>query len=301
MPSDIDMDADFGISREVLEAFRGTSSAPSAEDGAGEPAPGDNATQPSTVEGGQGGQVAVEEPEPTSQPGGPGPAEVSEDPVTKAARLERELAAANGQLQVYQQQYNRPQPGQEPQQPQAGGRKSVQERTPNYQLSVPAQIIEGVASQDPATRASALQQFASGIARTVHQQVLTQMDALEDSFPERAQSVYQVLNYQNAIFQDFYGNYTRLNDPSFHGLVKTVGAEYFATQQDKSWNQKARDEIAKRVYARLGWPYTPPGQTQRPAAGAPRVANGATAGATRPGGPAAGSLEAQVNDLVFGG
>jgi hypothetical protein len=153
-------------------------------------------------------------------------------------------AALQAQIQTLTQQMQGMQTAvaqQAPQQPQAQPGQPAQPQQYNFQ--VPQQYAEAIGSEDVGLRAQAIGQLLNGVAQSVQQQTLREVDQRMSNLAPAVERQVTQAQEQADIKRDMYGTY-----PELSGMQDMVVAA--ATQlktQYPAWNADYRDAIAERL------------------------------------------------------
>lgn len=134
------------------------------------------------------------------------------------------------------------------------GGKEVKSNIPAYEVRVPDNLVEALASEDPRERSEALTGLIKGTAQLVHTKVMemvgAQIQEVVTNFPRVIQSHFQAEQARKEIFDDFYGKYPELKKPAIVDLVKKE-ARNLQTKGLTEYNDKFRDTLATNVKAIL--------------------------------------------------
>ncbi len=130
------------------------------------------------------------------------------------------------------QQQVQQQPRQQPQQ------------TPQFNLQIPAGYAEAISSEDPATRMQALTGLINGLAATVHQRTMQDVDTRLQAVAPVVQQQVQEAQSNAEIKRDMYGTY-----PELSGMQDMVvaTASQLQGQGFGVWSPDYRDAIAERL------------------------------------------------------
>lgn len=248
------------------------------------------------IENSQEPAAGTEVVTPPTQPGTPPPQEQTPQAPTLEqfqelqARIAAMEAARHQQQQAPQgQQQTQPQgqPGQQGQQGQTG--TQPQRR---YGFQVQQQIFDGLNAEDPNVRNGSLVTLMNGMSEVIHDTVLKEVQGMLEQMaqhvPQQIQQTTQAQAEQKKVFDDFYGTYPELNNPTLHTLVGQIAGQIGA-KKPGGWTPALRDEIGREVYRILKWPI--PGQRQN--VPKPPAQSSSTA---RPGAPA--PMNDQVADMI---
>ena len=223
-------DADASVKAIFEHDYFGPSAEP--EQGSGEPKPSTPpkpTAAPTPAAPGQKPPEAAPPAPPAAPLAGPEPA-----PEVKALRDELETLRA-------QVAANAPKPA-----PQA----PPEVQLPEYNFTLPKEMVDLLGSEDPAQRSQGLQAFARGIARGTHHQVVTEMR-------KELASVLPMLIAQNVtghserqkIRSDFYGKYPEFDSDDLRPMVDNVARQVAKETGAKGWTPDLRDKIALRMRA----------------------------------------------------
>lgn len=126
---------------------------------------------------------------------------------------------------------------------------------PEYNYTVPDQLVTSLASEDPAERKQALGHLIKGVAIGIHQTVanavLQRLQTLERNIPETVQQKLAYTQQAQGVMSDFYGKFPQLNSPELRPLVAAAAQQHMATTGQRDWSPKLRDEIGQLVLNRL--------------------------------------------------
>jgi len=247
-PSALD---DGGLS-EFFSSAPSEPSAPVAEGASAQPAPAaDPAAQPQ--------QPAPVDP---AVPPAPAPAPQAQPTVSPEdlAALRAEIARMNG---------NNGTPGDGTQPEPVDPLRAV----PDYNMQIPVQLVQQFNDPDDNVRAAALSATISAVAKTVHNQVLTQMhanlDALRGEIPQMTTRMVTERQEGEAANRDFYGKYPAYNTPVLRPLVQMavlhVGQANPQLAQN-GWTPEFRDKVGE--YLQQNVPLAP---AAAPAPAAPKL------------------------------
>lgn len=168
---------------------------------------------------------------------------------------------------------------------------------PKFNLGIPPQLMEAMASEDLQERTLATHALVNGIANAVWNEMTahlkTELGTLVQGIPQMLEAHTTVQRTQQQVFQDFYGAHANLNKPEFQPLVLAAAQAVFQdlnnAGKEVAWNAEMRDAIAEKIYSAIPQlrPAAAPVKTNggnSPAPAAPRFNPG---GGARPsGGPA---------------
>lgn len=185
------------------------------------------------------------------------PAE-SHDPAEERIKaLEEQLRQTSVALQNLQQ-------GKEGQEPEKdAGKKPESEadsqpEIPSYEFQIPPQISEGIQSDDPQQRATALAQLVRGIGVEVHARVRQEFDdklrktvEYQQTQQQQVQTQEQQKSQQEEIRKDYFSAYKNHDSDIIRPVVQRKAGEVFKEWNVQTWTPNVRDEIARRVETEL--------------------------------------------------
>lgn len=184
------------------------------------------------------------------------------------AVLRETVKTLQAQLAGKQQQQPQ-QPKQQQQQQKAQPEKQSQSQqpdVPDYQFTIPDQLVDMLASEDVNERRTAIGALATGLARNIHQSIMqsveTTMAPRFEQLPQTMQQMQQVRETAKTVHQDFYGKFKELNKQEYYPIVTEIAREVMQEMGTQQWSEKVRDEIGKRTRERLGFKPKAPQQTQ---------------------------------------
>lgn len=129
--------------------------------------------------------------------------------------------------------------------------KEKEEDTPVFNIGVPDEFIQGIASGEPAEIKKTLTLFANGVAEITRKHILEEgRQMLEDRFQQERENLTKVGKLQEEsqrITTDFYDTYPGYNRKEIHKLVGACAKHYFDSVPGATWNSVARDSIAAAV------------------------------------------------------
>jgi hypothetical protein len=181
------------------------------------------------------------------------------------------------------------------QKPQQPAPQEQGPQIPDYNFTLPDQLVALIESEDPVQRRQGLAMFAQGVARTVHANTLSDvMRAREEMahlMPQYVEAVQKQQNQVREVFQDFYGTHKDLDRPELRPLVVSVAQQILQESGANTWSPELRDKIAGKVRGVLG-AYAAPGRRSN------QPAN--VGGGRRPGASPANGQTADIMDVIFG-
>lgn len=118
-----------------------------------------------------------------------------------------------------------------------------------FNMRVPPEINQMLASEDENIRAQGLTTLINGLGDVVYNRVM--QDVPQYVQPLVQQTVQGTTSQQGeaqAIYQDFYGAYPALNKPELRPLVASVAQQMMREQGgNPSWNESFRNALGQRV------------------------------------------------------
>lgn len=144
------------------------------------------------------------------------------------------------------------------QQPQTQQRQQQPSAPANpYNFNIPKQLITALTSDKPEDFEMGLKGFATGVAQAVHTQMLAalkpQIEALlATHVPRMVGPQLENYNTRKAIFDDFYGSYKELNNPTLYPMIANITQDVMTALKTNQWSPAVRDTVAKRVKEILG-------------------------------------------------
>ena len=201
--------------------------------------------------------------------------------------------------------------GQQGQGGQQAGQQEQNDPVPDYTLSIPHEIVEGLADDDSSKRSQALQMLVAGIGKTVHQTVRQEfqqkLDAAKQSISQENQQRQGQQSQTQQITTDYFGKYPTHGSQLLRPIVQQKAQEVMAEWNVQQWSPEVRDEIARRVDRTVQEAGFQTGQQQQPSNGgqrqngqrAPHMRRGGAspAGKQESGGP---NSQADIHDTLFG-
>lgn len=234
---------------------------------------------------------------PVADPGAP-PAQPAPEGDSEKELLKQQLAQLQQQVAAAR---NLPQAPPRTQESKAKEAAPV----PAYNFTIPDKLVDGLASEDPRDRQQALGALAQGLAQAIHTTIRQEYEGvLQAQMRQVPQMMQQQLTTQQqarGVFDDFYGKYPQLNNPSLYPVVVQTAQAVMSETGAAQWNAQLRDTVAQRVMGLLQSTQATAGST------VPKV-NGqqpppAMFGGRQSRGPVAStadSVAADVMDTLFG-
>ena len=116
----------------------------------------------------------------------------------------------------------------------------------NYAFAMPAELVQGLRSEDPNVVAQSLSNLVRGIGENVHKQV---MEAVEARVPEwaapRIQESIQSYQQEQNMRQDFYTRYPNLNSEAYRPFVQQAAQQVMSLYPGVPWSAQIRDSIGQ--------------------------------------------------------
>lgn len=197
-----------------------------------------------------------------------------------------------------------------------------EDQLPQYEFSMPPEMIALLQSENIEDRVKALLMMGTGVAQSVHRRLREEyrghmsegLKTYESQFNNRIQQVQSA----QRIYNDFYGTYPQLQRSELIPVVQRV-TDSVTAELGNNWGPQIRDEIARRVFAVIASVQMPGAEpagatqqqprlaavpTPRPAATPPprppaMRGTGARVPPAAP--PPAGSQEQHIEDVLFAG
>lgn len=135
-----------------------------------------------------------------------------------------------------------------------------------YNFNIPPELLTLFNSEEPGDQQQAFAAYGMGIAKSVHSQVMAQMNTQMESIPTVMRQTMDAQNYYKGIFDDFYGNNADLNRPEIHNIVSQVAKQVMVAEPGKAWTPELRDKIANQVRTTIASIAGQPAQPAAPAA-----------------------------------
>jgi len=161
---------------------------------------------------------------------------------------------------------------------------------PKFNLGIPPQLVDAMASEDPKERMQATHALINGVANAVwreaDQMVKNSIAELSQGLPRVIEAHMTARNQQQEIYNDFYGKYEMFKSPDFVPLVQATGMQLVQEAQARGeqingWTPALRDAIAERLFTKFPM-LKPTGKPAAPAKPKPF----STGSGTRPAAPA---------------
>lgn len=166
----------------------------------------------------------------------PAPVQQSPQEVALTAQVQTlmtQVAGLTGQIQAQAQQA--PAPAQA--QPQ---------QAPSFSMVVPQQYMTALSSENPGEAHQAMNNIINGVANTVRQQVIQEMDQKFDAYGPVVQQQLSAESQRADIKRDMYGTYPELSGMT--GQVAAVAEQmHGAGLAGGQWSPDLRDNIAERL------------------------------------------------------
>lgn len=198
--------------------------------------PPTDGSQPAVPQAQPGTQPVTQQPQP--QPG------VTPDPI---AQVQQQIAGLTQVLSSQQAQTQAPQG-----EPAADPLETV----PEYNFDIPDQLVNMMASEDPAERKQAMASLVRGVSQTIHQQLTETIKGVRDSVPQSIGQAIQMQELSRTVNTDFYGKYPTLNTDQMRPIVKST-AEALMKQDiamgiQPQWTPQFMERVGVAVNQLLG-------------------------------------------------
>jgi len=217
-------------------------------------------------------------------PGTQQPTEVpSQQQHTEHPQVSPEVAALQAELAQLRQQLQANQ-GQQPAQNGQNGEGSGEPPLPDYNFTIPPQLLEMLDSEDPTQRQQGVAALAQGTAQEVHRAIRQEMTQVFGGVPQMVQAIVGQMLEARQMFDDFYGTYQAFNKPELRPVIVQV-AERLQAQpqwQGVGWTSDFRDAVAKEAAQVLGISLAAPGAAPAAAASVASPPPSSVGGAGRP-------------------
>lgn len=203
----------------------------------------------------------------------------------------------------------------EPAKPEPKPGETKPDEAKPYQLSVPQQVVDAMASDDPAVRQHAVSALINASMNQIYRDFKQALDTMKQEMAQAiAQRVPEVIEQREAsrrVEDDFYqafpalGSAARSNRMIRDAMWQVIQQSFQATKQAE-WNEDFRNQMGEYLHLTLGIPKAavaatpaPGGNGSTPPKKAPfAVGSGGSAGAGR---GAADAKTQEFLDVVFAG
>jgi hypothetical protein len=136
-------------------------------------------------------------------------------------------------------------------QPAAPAASQKGEAPHQYQLTVPAEIVNDLRSEDLGVVNRGLTVLVNSLATVIHATVRTELDGklrhLAGWAARNAHAISQKLIQQDRVRADFYGAFPDLNHPVLHPIVEQVMNDTIQQTGATAWSPELRDMIGNNV------------------------------------------------------
>ena len=212
----------------------------------GEPAPDESVVAPT----GEEEPAAIAEPGTTAEP-----APVDEVvPAAVVPESNPEMDLLRQQNALLQQRITGMESAQTPAAPVAEAPTAPS--IPDYNFTMPVELQTLLNSEDPGERAQGMRHMMTGVARSVHQQIMGEvsqnLNSMQQSFGGVVQSTMTAQTERQAIFEDFYNNNTDLNNPALRPVIVNIAQQVMTEQNTTQWSEQIRNLVAQRARTVLG-------------------------------------------------
>lgn len=243
----------------------------------GDPAPAGETTQQETSP--EGGKVPATT---LPKPGDEGKAEVKAEVVPPKVATPPAGPTTEERLAATQEQIAELLRAQTTERPERDTPKK-QPEGPKFTLRTPPQLVQAMASEDPAERQAAIDNLVNGVANTVWNEVQRQMAEMTKNIPTIVQRHTQQHNAVQQVFTDYYGKFPE--HKAMGPYVQSVAMELSRTLKPQSWTPEFRDavgaEVKKRLAAAAGLTVPPEDGKKQPTPKTPKTPPFQTQGSTR--------------------
>ncbi|MGI9610005.1 MAG: hypothetical protein ACR2NL_06895 [Acidimicrobiia bacterium] len=161
------------------------------------------------------------------------------------------VAQLQSQMASMQQQQQQPAPQQpgilpQQQQPQADPLQG------NYRFQMPAELVNGLASEDANIRSQALTFLVENTGKQIHQQVLS---SVQQMIPQQVAPIVQQhqaqAQHDTTVYNDFYGTYPNLNQPQYRPIVREAADAVLARYPNVPWSDQLKAAIGQEAVQRI--------------------------------------------------
>lgn len=118
---------------------------------------------------------------------------------------------------------------------------------PVFNMQVPQQYADAIASEDPAMRAQAINGLVNGVAETVYRQTMTDVGKKIEQLTPNVQAQVQEATNQAEIVRDMYGTYPELNGMRDMVVATATQLQGQNIGMFNNWSPDFRDAIAERL------------------------------------------------------
>jgi len=123
---------------------------------------------------------------------------------------------------------------------------------PAYNYNIPDDVMVALDSDEPVQRKAGIAALAQGVSRTVHRQVLDQMQAVfQNVVPQMIEQSHTVRQTAMSVRQDFYGKFKELDNPQLYPFVQQQAILLGQELGGITWSPEFRDTLGQRVKAAL--------------------------------------------------
>lgn len=133
------------------------------------------------------------------------------------------------------------------------------DKPPRFQLGVPEQLVNALASEDPKERGIALNAVISGVANhvwtAVEEMVQSNIARLAEGLPNVIAAHSSYSETQKQVASDFFGTYKMFEDKAFAPVLQhaamQVAQSWQTAQKPIAWNAEFRDAVAENMFTRF--------------------------------------------------
>lgn len=114
-----------------------------------------------------------------------------------------------------------------------------------FTFDVPDQYLNALASEDSATRRTALNSMLNGVAEAVMTQARSEMGVFVNQLPQMVQTQAQGVQRAADVQRDMYGTYPELEP--YRQFVSTAATQIVGAAGMDAWTPEVRDAIAEKI------------------------------------------------------
>lgn len=193
------------------------------------------------------------------------------------------------QTAIIQRSLERPEPA-----------KKDEPAAPRFNLGVPEQLVNAMASDDPRERATALNSVISGVANhvwnAVQEHVQQQLVRVVENIPNVIAAHSSYSKQQEQVSSDFFGKYEMFKGEAFGPILQDAAIKVAQAWQGAGkpigWNDEFRDAVAENMFTRFPMLKPQQQQQQQPQGETGKRPPFATGGGSRQPAAAANEFEA---------
>jgi hypothetical protein len=129
---------------------------------------------------------------------------------------------------------------------QAAGQQQQGPPQPQFNMQIPQQYMAALGGEDPGQATQAMNAIINGVAQTVYQQAMRDVDQRFERYTPVVQQQVQAAQQDGEIKRDMYGTYPELR--SMMSQVAAVAEQLHQSgQSNGQWSPDLRDAIAERL------------------------------------------------------